>query len=264
MVEEFLRMVANKKVVAFTGAGASQESGIPTFRGKLGLWQKYDPSIYATLPYAFHTFLKNPEKIAGFLIDFYKTLLSSQPNSTHYALARLEEDGRLTGTITQNIDNLHQFAGTKRISELHGNSYKFVCRKCQREYLKDKQQIIKFIDDLTGVEYTRKQLRKKVLSFMGKCKCNKLLTTTVVFFGQGLPGIELQKAYRFIDEAEICLCIGTSGVVIPAASFPFYAKEKGCKVIEVNPEFSEISPIADLTINQPSSVFFSSVLDYLS
>jgi len=101
-------------VVAFTGAGASQESGIPTFRGKGGLWEKYDPAIYATMPDAFHALLDNPRKIAAFLKDFYEVLLKAEPNAAHYALARFEKEGLLIGTITQSVCRSKKYIGTSR------------------------------------------------------------------------------------------------------------------------------------------------------
>ncbi|MBN2120721.1 MAG: Sir2 family NAD-dependent protein deacetylase [Candidatus Omnitrophica bacterium] len=263
MVSEFLRLIKGRKIVAFTGSGASAESGIPTFRGKGGLWEKYDPQTYATLPYAFHTFLKHPEKIANFLVEAYETFLKAEPNATHYALAKLEEEGAVLGVITQNIDNLHQLAGTSQICELHGNTYRFFCRRCGYAHTKTKEEIRKFIDTVDRQGRHRKNLIKKILSFTGRCRCGKLLITSVIFFGQGLPQAELNKASFFLEQAEVFLCIGASGVVMPAASFPFYAKQKGCTIIEVNPESSELSYLADLRIQQPSSAFFSQVLEYL-
>ena len=263
MVEEFLKLVKGHKVVAFTGAGASAESGVPTFHGERGLWTKYDPAVFATIPDAFYTFLKDPQAIADFVVDFYETLLKANPNATHRALAYLEKTGVVKGVITQNIDNLHQFAGTENISELHGNSYRFVCRRCGYTRTKTKEEIRSTIPDFKKKNLSKKELIKHIFSFMGRCPCKKTLMSSVVFFGQGLPLAALEKAHQLINQAGVLLCIGTRGVVMPAASFPFYAKERGCKIIEINPEVSEISPIADLRIIQPAGLFFSSVLECL-
>ncbi len=260
-VEEVIVLIKSKKVVAFTGAGASLESGIPTFRGRGGLWEKYDPRVYATLPFVFFTFLKNPDKISEFLIEFYEVLLRAEPNSTHYALAEFEKKGLLLGVITQNIDNLHQLAGTKNISELHGNAYKFRCRLCNRKKIKTKEEIRRFIDRLKRVKFRRRELIREILFFMGRCPCGARFIPSVVFFGQALPEEELVKAYDLIDKAEVFLSIGTSGVVYPAAGFPFYAKSRGCFLIEVNPENSEISGLADIKISDSANNFFSKILE---
>ena len=264
MIKEFLRLIEGKRVVAFTGSGASVESGIPTFRGKGGLWEKYDPKIYASLPLAFYTLLKSPQRIADFVIEAYETFLKAEPNATHYALAKLKKQDSLLGVITQNIDNLHQLAGIPEISELHGNVYRFFCRRCSSQYTKSKDQVRQFIEDLAKIRYSGKRLARKIISFMGRCDCGRRLVTSVIFFGQSLPKSELEKASFLIEQAEVLLCIGTSGVVFPAASFPLYAKEKGCTIIEVDPKPTELSYLADLKINQPSSLFFSQILEYLS
>lgn len=263
MINQVLQLIRNHKTVAFTGAGASQESGIPTFRGTNGLWQKYDPQIYATLPQAFYTFLQDPHRMANFIIEFYRTLLNAQPNTTHYTLAKFEQAGLLCGVITQNIDNLHQFAGTRNIAELHGNAYKFFCRRCKAVYTKSRKAIEDFIDEIEKNNYPRKTLIKKVLSFLDRCSCQELLVTQVVFFGQALPEQEFARAYEFINSAEVFLCIGTSAIVYPASSLPLYAKERGCKIVEINPEPTNISSLASVTVRQPSSVFFSRFLEYL-
>ncbi|RKY34357.1 MAG: NAD-dependent protein deacylase [Candidatus Omnitrophota bacterium] len=262
MVEKVAKLLREKKAVAFTGAGASLESGIPTFRGKGGLWEKYDPQIYATVPGILFTFLKSPDKISQFFVDFYEVLLKAKPNSTHYALAELERRGRLLGVITQNIDNLHQLAGSKIVSELHGNAYKFRCRVCNREKIKDKREVAEFLEEIKK-SHTRKDLIRRVLSFMGRCECGRRLIPSVVFFGQPLPEEELVKAYQLIDEAELLLIIGTSGVVYPAVNLPFQAKERGCQILEINPELTPLSSIADIRISQSASIFFSQLLGYL-
>jgi len=261
MIQEVLKIITNNKTVVFTGSGVSAESGIPTFRGKAGLWEKYNPRIYATLPEFFHTLLEAPEKIAAFLIDFYEVLLKAEPNPAHYALAKLEEQGHVSGTITQNIDNLHQFSGSKNISELHGNSYRFVCRACPGQHTKTKKEIRGSLDKLTKDKFSKRELRDEIFSFMGRCSCGRRLVTSVVFFGQGLPDSQLSKAYNLVRSADVFLCIGTSGVVYPAAGFISQAKDKGAKIIEINPEHASISGICDIKITKPAGIFFSEFLE---
>ena len=261
MVERFLELIEGKRLVAFTGSGASAESGIPTFRGKGGLWEKYDPAVYATLPQAFFTFIREPERIAGFIIESYKTFIAAEPNAVHHALAALEKQGRLCGVITQNIDNLHQFAGTQAIAELHGNVYRFFCRRCGWFETKTKEQVKELITELGSGPFSRSALKRKILAFQGKCRCGKRLVTSVIFFGQALPAQEFEKAASFVEEADVLLSIGTSGVVMPAAMVPLSARQKGCTIVEINPEPTELSYLADLRISEPASAFFSKLLD---
>jgi len=126
----------SRKVVAFTGAGISVESGIPDFRGAGGLWEKFDPAEYATID----AFRANPKKVWAMLKEMGDLLESSRPNPAHQALARLEEAGHLRSVITQNIDHLHQDAGNKRVIEYHGSHKNLVCMSCGRHYRKDRSE----------------------------------------------------------------------------------------------------------------------------
>jgi NAD-dependent protein deacetylases, SIR2 family len=212
-------------LVVLTGAGVSAESGIPTFRGKEGLWKNFKPEELAT-PEAFR---RNP-KLVWEWYDWRRQLISkAQPNKAHKLLAQLN-----AVIITQNVDGLHQRAGAKKVIELHGNIWRVRCTSCGKEY-----------------ENYEVPLRE----MPPKCKfCNGLLRPAVVWFGESLPMDALEEAERLARSCEIFLVVGTSGVVYPAGLLPFVAKQHGAKVVEINPESTPISEIADIVIREKASV----------
>ena len=198
-----------KKVVAFTGAGISVESGIPDFRGPSGLWEKYDPMEYATIE-AFHA---NPKKVWNMLKEMAALLERSQPNPAHRALARLEEMGLLSSIITQNIDHLHQEAGSQRVIEFHGTSRNLVCILCGRFY--DRRRVS--LDPLPP-----------------KCACTGVLKPNFVFFGEPIPWGAQLEAKEEAGGCDVMLVIGTSAVVSPACDLPVLAKKRGATIVELN------------------------------
>ncbi len=216
MIEDLIKKTAeviyrSDKVVAFTGAGISVESGIPDFRGAGGLWEKYDPSEYATIE-AFHA---NPQKVWTMLKEMGSLLESSRPNPAHLALATLEEMGHVRSVITQNIDNLHQDAGNKRVIEFHGSHRKLVCLTC-------------------GRVYGREEVELEVLP--PRCRCTGVLKPDVVFFGESIPWGPHLQAQQEAKNCEVMLVIGTSAVVFPAGDIPVMAKQAGATIVEVNLE----------------------------
>ena len=204
----------SKRNVGFTGAGVSVESGIPPFRGKDGLWNKYDPGIL-DLSY----FYSNPEDswavIKEIFFDFFG---SAKPNSAHKALAEMEKLGLLSSVITQNIDNLHQEAGNTLVYEFHGNSRNLVCKECDITYPVTEG----LIKDLPP-----------------RCeKCNSVLKPDFIFFGEMIPEYAHRKSVEEAQKAQVFIVIGTTGEVVPASLIPQKAKENGVKIIEVNPKKS--------------------------
>ncbi|NPB07605.1 MAG: NAD-dependent deacylase [Aquificae bacterium] len=227
------------KIVALTGAGISAESGIPTFRGKDGLWNKFKPEELAT-PEAF---FRNP-KLVWEWYDYRRRLIAeAQPNEGHKILAKMEKEFPDFHLITQNVDGLHQRAGSERVIEIHGNIWKVRCVSCGHE----------------KYEHTT-----PLPEIPPKCeRCGGLLRPGVVWFGESLPADALSEAYRLAREAVVFIVVGTSGVVYPAAEFPFVAKEHGAEVIEVNPEETPISRIADLRFGEKASTGLRKVYEYL-
>ena len=207
----------SKYTIAFTGAGISVESGVPPFRGENGIWNKYDPK---TLELGF--FHNNPleswEVIKQLFYDFFG---KAKPNKAHIVLAELEKKGLLKCVITQNIDNLHQQAGSKVVHEFHGNSHKLVCTKC-RSYFDFKLVDFENLPPLCE-------------------KCNGLLKPDFIFFGEGIPPDAYQNSVEAATKAEVVILIGSTGEVMPAAQIPYLAKQNGATIIEINTENSNFT-----------------------
>ncbi len=202
-----------EKPVVFTGAGMSAESGVPTFRGQEGLWRKFDVEKAAYLD----SFLDDPEPFWEMTREL---LLKKQvkPNAGHFALAKLEREGFLQGIITQNIDGLHQKAGSRRVFELHGSMEKLDCLDCKKVY--DWEGVLK------GVE-------------KGEVKCicgSKKVKPRLVFFGESLPQKVLEKASELVEDCDLMIVIGSSLQVYPAASLPQIAFHKGAEMVLINSE----------------------------
>ena len=198
--------------VAFTGAGISAESGIPPFRGENGIWNRYDPKVL-DIDY----FYANPnESWLAIREIFYDFFGKAKPNPAHLALAQLEAAGFLNCVITQNIDNLHREAGSKRIFEFHGNSHKLVCTGCDAHYT---------IGDVN---------LEKLPPLCAKC--GSLLKPDFVFFGEGIPEQAYAGSVEASEKAKVMVVVGTTGEVYPAAAMVSVAKSHGAKIIEINLE----------------------------
>lgn len=208
------------RCVVLTGAGISAESGIPTFRSKGGLWNEYDPTVYASLS----TFEKDPSKYWSIRGDFIRDYDEYRPNEAHYSLARLEERGIVKSVITQNIDGLHRKAGSKNVIEIHGSLREIYCRDCNREYI---------APEIPEGDVPR-------------CSCGGVLKPNTVLFGEPLPEGALYNAQKESENCGSMLVIGTSATVYPAAQMPLTAGGQGAKIIEINIEKS--FPNADLFI----------------
>ena len=215
------RLLKAYSVTILTGAGISAESGVPTFRGKDGLWRNHDVQQLAT-PQALQ---QNPELFWEFYRWRRDLLKDVKPNMGHYALVDLENRIEDFALITQNVDNLHKAAGSKNIMELHGNIMRTYCNECGREYAEGEY------DD---------QMAVPVCS-----KCGGTLRPGVVLFGESLPAKTLSKAQEAAAGCEVFFSIGTSAVVEPAASLPYVAKANGAYLVEVNLERTPLSDHAD-------------------
>lgn len=214
-IEEAAKLIADSKhLIAFTGAGISVESNIPPFRGKNGLWSKYDPSILDLN--VFYSKPKDSWKVIKEI--FYDFFGNAKPNPAHLGLARLEQMGLLKCVITQNIDNLHQAAGSKVVHEFHGNSQKLVCTKCHKQF-------------------TVAEVNMEILP--PNCdECNGLLKPDFIFFGESIPMNAYEASVAAAEVADVMLIIGSTGEVVPANQIPVIAKQNGARVIEINPEKS--------------------------
>lgn len=221
-------------IVFFGGAGVSTESGIPDFRSQDGLYhQKYDFPPETILSHTF--FMHRPEEFFKFYRD--KMLCDiAKPNAAHLKLAELEAKGKLKAVVTQNIDGLHQAAGSKNVLELHGSVHRNYCRKCGRLY------DASYIKESTGVP---------------KCACGGQIKPDVVLYEEGLDDVTMQSAIHFISQAEILIIGGTSLAVYPAAGLiDFY---KGNKLVLINKSATPLDSRADLVIQAPIGEVFQQV-----
>jgi len=199
-----------KYAVAFTGAGISVESGIPPFRGENGLWNTTEP-IFLEIEFFNKKPFQSWQKIKEI---FYDKLGDAKPNIAHTTLEKMEERSFLEAVITQNIDHLHQTAGSKNVYELHGTYKNLVCTECQSEY------DISFanLDYLPPTCFV----------------CKGLLKPDIVFFNEPLPQFAKKHSFEEAKKADVFIIIGTNAEVLPAANIPVVAKETGAKIIEIN------------------------------
>lgn len=251
------------KVVCLTGAGISAESGIPTFRGKGGLWERYDPEIYAYPEGLISTLRTHPKNLVNFIVDFYSVLEKAHPNPAHIALAVLEKEGILNSVITQNIDNLHKEAGNRNIIELHGNAFRIVCMGCRKKITLEKERIKQLIQLLKINQDSHFKILKVLSRYFPRCNCGARFRIDIVLFGEMLPEDELSCAYKELDKCNTLLIIGSSMVVYPAADLPLYAKEKGAKLIEINSEPTALSNLCDYKVFGSSSEALPEILSIL-
>ncbi len=221
-----------------TGAGVSKESGIPTFRDALeGLWANYNPEELAT-PQGFK---KNPSLVWQWYDSRRQKVKDVEPNPGHYALADLQKLVPGFFLCTQNVDGLHIRAGSSEVVEIHGSLSKFKCFDKEHEA----------IDVPFG------------LKDPPRCECGSLVRPAVVWFNEAMPERLLKDSFAAAAKADVALVVGTSGLVHPAASLPYIAKQAGAKVIEVNPNRSELTESCDLFLAGPSGVVLPQLVEKL-
>jgi len=222
LVNELVRRInESKRIVALTGAGISAESGVPTFRGKDGLWGKFDVAQLAT-PEAFS---RDPRLVWEWYAWRRERIRRARPNAGHEPLTRIEQRTEDFTLITQNVDGLHQLAGSRNVVELHGNIWRARCTAGCGTFS------LKVLTELPP-----------------KCKCGSLLRPDVVWFGEQLPFAELSRALEAAIRCDVFLVLGTSASVHPAAELPFMAKRSGAFLIEINPEETPVTGICDVSI----------------
>ena len=219
-------------VVVFSGAGMSAESGIPTFRdAQTGLWAKYDPLRLATVD----GFLSDPKLVWDWYAYRRKLIREKEPNPGHTAVVELESLVEKLTVVTQNVDSLHQRAGSKNVIELHGNITRVKC----------------FNGDHLYPDWDDQAMQEDELP--PRCgHCGQMLRPDVVWFGEQLPDGALEESFQLVENCDVMLVVGTSGTVQPAASLPVVAREAGARVIEVNPEISEITRTAHFLLKGAS------------
>jgi NAD-dependent deacetylase len=224
-VSQALKSLLSKqtKVVVLTGAGISAESGVHTFRGEDGLWKKFRPEELAT----FDAFMANPELVWEWYEYRRKIIEEIKPNPAHLALVEFQNHFERFNLVTQNVDGLHQRAGSKNVVELHGNIRRNKCVKCGALY---------------------ENLEKAIQGIPPKCTCGENIRPDVVWFGEMLPQDAINYAFAVSSDCDLFFSVGTSAVVHPAASLPLIAKRSGAYVVEANVEPTEISHVVDETL----------------
>lgn len=220
------RLLDARHAIALTGAGISVPSGIPDFRSPGGLWTTYPIEQYGTI----NAFRKDPYKVWRLFKAIAATVDAADPNPGHKALAQLEEQGLLHAVITQNIDWLHQRAGSKNVIEFHGSAGTFTCLACRASYDKDDAMARLDEDDIPH------------------CSCGTPLKPDIVVFGESIPQDNLQRAYDHADRADLILVIGTSAQVVPASMLPPVVASHGGKIVEFNLEKTALSHRADILV----------------
>lgn len=237
--ELIARLAAAQRVTVLTGAGVSQESGVPTFRdAQTGLWARFRPEDLAT-PEAFR---RQPRLVWEWYAWRRRLVEAAQPNPAHVALVRLERRVPAFRLITQNVDGLHQRAGSRNVIELHGNLSRTAC----------------FAEGTVVTHWA------ETGEVPPRCpQCGGLLRPDVVWFGESLPAAAMEQALRASLECEVFLSVGTSTVVHPAASLPFEARRGGALVVEVNPHPTPLTDQAHFALAGAAGVVLAELCDRL-
>ena len=239
-LSEAAKIIKNSNyIVVFSGAGISTESGIDDFRSPGGLWDRYDPSIYAS----YHYFLQDPSKFWEMHNELEDTVGDAEPNAAHLAIAELEKIGKIKAVITQNIDMLHQKAGSGKsvkIYQLHGEYGILHCIKCGKEYKYDEV-------DTKTVDYP-------------VCDCSGYIKPKVVLFGESLPFGVLEGAMNACRNCDCYKMVGSSLLISPANLLPSVAKHHGAKLIFINRDNTIMDELADVFLKGSAGEIFSELM----
>lgn len=239
-IEQAAKAISSAKYgIAFTGAGISVESGVPPFRGsENSVWSKYDPQLL-DIDYFYAHPAESWQAINEIFYNFmFKTEI--HPNKAHYSLAEYEKRGFIKCVITQNIDILHQEAGSKKVYEYHGTAGRIICTKCN---------------------YSTHPNNLDVSKMPPKCPhCGALLKPDFIFFGEGIPQAAYSGSAEAAMRADVCIVVGTTGEVMPAGMIPITVKRNGGIIIEINPSHSSFTDkITDIYIDGKASEAFEAL-----
>ena len=238
-------IIKSSRIVVFTGAGISTESGIPDFRSPGGVWSKYDPEDFTYQRFVASETAR--ERYWQMSTEFYEQLKRVRPNAAHTAVAALEGMGKLDCVITQNIDGLHQMAGSspERVIELHGTARSVSCLSCQKHYDRDAvQERISRGDRVPRCD-----------------ACDGLLKPATISFGQAMPEKETAEAMQRSSACDLFIVIGSSLVVQPAASMPLVAKEKGAKLVIINRDTTPFDHLAEVVLHTSAGNVMTEILN---
>jgi NAD-dependent deacetylase len=234
-----------EKILIFSGAGLSTESGIPDFRSPGGLWSKYDPSDFY-----FDKIVSDEKARISYWemsTESYQVMRDAVPNRAHRAIKILEDRGKLIAIVTQNIDSLHHRAGNspERIIEIHGTAFSVSCLSCRKKY--DRDEIEERIKSGVRVPYCD--------------ECAGILKPNTISFGQAMPQDKMSQAIARAEECDLCIVLGSSLVVYPAASIPVHAVESGAKLIIVNRDETPLDHMADLVFHESVSTALGQMIE---
>ena len=233
------KLAAASNIAILTGAGVSAESGIKTFRDPDGLWAKFNPAELASM----NGFLANPELVWEWYAMRVDVIKNAEPNPGHFAIAELEKMYQNFTLITQNVDRLHQRAGSQTVLELHGNIVENHCSKCHRPFKGETA-----LPDMQ----------------LPKCPdCGGNIRPSVVWFGENLPVKALNGAEHAAKKSDVFFTIGTSGEVYPAAQLPLIAKNSGAFVVEINPNKTSLTPYLSLHLSGTSGELMPVIIELL-
>ena len=238
LVEKGAQMIRKaQKILVFTGAGLSTESGIPDFRSPGGVWEKYDPSELS-----FDRFLSNEkarETYWQMSTEFYEAMKDAIPNRTHLSIKKIEDMGKLLTIVTQNVDRLHHKAGNspEKIIEIHGTLFSVSCLNCGKKYERE------------AIE----TLLKSGIKAPSCDDCSGILKPDTVSFGQAMPEDKMRQATMYAGECDLCIVLGSSLVVYPAASIPVHASQNGAKLIIINRDETPLDSEADIVVHESVS-----------
>jgi NAD-dependent deacetylase len=220
----------SRRIIALTGAGISTPSGIPDFRSPgTGVWENVDPFEVASI----YAFKRRPEAFYSWILPMARLINKAESNEAHFALARMEEDGRLKGVITQNIDMLHAKAGSKIVFELHGHMREMTCLRCYSEY--------------SSEPYLEDFLASGALPYC--VRCGGILKPNLILYGEQLPMDVFSQASQLVDSCDVMLVIGSSLTISPACDLPLQARRSGASIIIVNFEPTSVDYLADTVIH---------------
>jgi NAD-dependent deacetylase len=246
-IEELAKLLStHRRIMVFTGAGVSVDSGIPDFRSAGGVWERVDPMVLSRQA------LMGDERAAEIfwhgMLEIWNAFGSPRPNPIHKAIKTLQGLGRVSGIVTQNIDGLHQSAGSDNVIELHGNQRSCVCLGCARRFpMADVMDLV-----------ARGQVPPACT------KCGGFVRPEIVLFGDPLPVDEMEKAQSLACTADLCLVLGSSLVVYPAADLPRVARASGAKLAIVTIGETPLDPMAHFRIDGPLNASFTPAVNRLS